>query len=397
MIKRIKNAGNEKVLLLVLFLMAFSVGIWGNYRQLWLKDKLFTVTEISRIFSVALICSAVISFIVSLFSSKIKIKNVILESIILRTIAMIVLFFTKDVFIIKIGILLTVMCEVIFCVSYYPLLAFVNKTDEMYKKKSLIDYVARDIGIIGCGILLGVSIHNVPLLTYQGCLIIALLANIFSGLFLIFFKVKETVSYEKGALIKSFKNILSDKTTKIYLISVLFIDISYGIIFDLMMLILTGENYINFEVSFASIFIIVCNFLGSVFCSMFNKFSKKLSFNVSIFIKFGTRLLSFIIAYLTNDINAFIISIVISYITSRLLEDKSTGTFLKRVANEDQFLYGNIRYFVACIGEGIGAFLAGVLIVSSFKNIFLGASITTTIQIILLLIAYKSIKNKKVD
>jgi hypothetical protein len=113
---------------------------------------------------------------------------------------------------------------------------------------------------------------------------------------------------------------------------------------------------------------------------------------MAMFIKFGTRLISFIVAYITNDINAFVISIVISYITSRLLEDKSTGTFLKRVKNEDQFLYGNIRYFIACLGEGIGAFIAGVLIVISFRNIFLGAAITTTIQIILLLIAYKTIK-----
>ena len=165
MTKKLSKIGNERIILIVLFLMSFSMGIWGNYRQLWLKDRLFSLTDISRIFSVALICSAVISFIISLFSSKIKIKNVILESFALRAIAMIVLFFTQDIFIIKIGILLTVMCEVIFCVSYYPLLAYVNKTDEMYKKKSLIDYVARDIGIIGCGILLGVSIHNIHLLT----------------------------------------------------------------------------------------------------------------------------------------------------------------------------------------------------------------------------------------
>ncbi len=393
MIKRIKNAGNEKVLLLVLFLMAFSVGIWGNYRQLWLKDKLFTVTEISRIFSVALICSAVISFIVSLFSSKIKIKNVILESLFLRTIAMILLLFTNNTFIIKMGILLTIMCEVIFSVSYYPLLAHINKTDEMFKKMALVDYVSRDIGIISCGILLGISIRNIPLLTYQGCLIIALSANVLSGLVLLLLKYKEKVSTEHGLLLKSFKNIIKDKTNKLYFTSVLFIYISYGIIFDLMMLILTGKEYINFEVSFASIFIIVCNFLGSVFCSIINKYSNKISFNLGILIKFGTRVLSFIIAYLTNDINAFIIAIVISYITSRLLEDKSTGTFLKRIKNEDQFLFGNIRYFIACLGEGIGAFLAGILIVISFKNIFLGASITTIIQIILLIIANKTIKD----
>ena len=194
MTKKINKIGNERLILIVLFLMSFSMGIWGNYRQLWLKDRLFSLTDISRIFSVALICSAVISFIISLFSSKIKIKNVIIESIFIRLLAMIVLFFTKDIFVIKIGILLTVMCEVIFSVSYYPLLAYVNKSDEMFKKKSLVDYIARDIGIIGCGILLGISIHNIPLLTYQGCLIIALIANTLSGLFLLFFKANEKIS-----------------------------------------------------------------------------------------------------------------------------------------------------------------------------------------------------------
>ncbi len=390
--KKLNKVGNEKIILIVLFFMSFSMGVWSNYRQLWLEERLFTITDISRILSVALICSSVISFIISLFSGKIKIKDIIFESIIIRTISMILLLFVQDSFTIKTCILLTIMCEVIFSVSYYPLLVLINKTDEMYRKKSLIDYVSRDIGIIGCGLLLGISIHNIPILTYQGCLVIALVANILSGIALLMFNHKEKVSTEHGTLLKSFKNIFKDKTNIIYLISVLFIDISYGIVFDLMMLILTGKDYINFEVSYASIFIIVCNFLGSVFCSMFNKLSNKISFNFGIFIKFGTRLISFIVAYLTNDINAFIIAIVISYITSRLLEDKSTGTFLKRVKNEDQFLYGNIRYFIACLGEGIGAFLAGILIVISFKNIFLGAAITTTIQIILLLLAYRTIK-----
>lgn len=390
--KKLNKIGNEKIILIVLFFMSFSMGVWSNYRQLWLEERLFTITDISRILSVALICSSIISFIISLFSGKIKIKDIIFESIMFRAISMIVLLYTNDIFVIKTCILLTIMCEVIFSVSYYPLLVYINKTDEMYRKKSLIDYVARDIGIIGCGLLLGISIHNIPILTYQGCLVIALVSNLLSGIALLFFSYKEKVSNEHGTLIKSFKNIFKDKTNVIYLISVLFIDISYGIVFDLMMLILTGKEYINFEVSYASIFIIVCNFLGSVFCSMFNKLSNKISFNMAMFIKFGTRLISFIVAYITNDINAFVISIVISYITSRLLEDKSTGTFLKRVKNEDQFLYGNIRYFIACLGEGIGAFIAGVLIVMSFRNIFLGAAITTTIQIILLLIAFKTIK-----
>ena len=73
--KKIKKIGNEKILLVVLFFMSFSMGVWSNYRQLWLEERLFSITDISKILSVALICSSIISFIISLFSGKIKIKD----------------------------------------------------------------------------------------------------------------------------------------------------------------------------------------------------------------------------------------------------------------------------------------------------------------------------------
>ncbi len=384
---------NEDILMIVLAFMAFSIGIWGNYRQLWLENFGFTIGEISRIFSVALICSAVIAFIISFFSSKISYKNLILESMFLRSISMAVLFINPSAFTAKTCILLGIMCDVIFTISFFPLLNLVNKSDETYRKKVFIEYISKDAGIISCGLLIGVSVGRI-IFDYNSCLIIALVTGMLSAMFLLLYNGETKPKESKTSSLKSsIKRIFKNKKSNYFLSSQFVTNVSYGIVFDLMMLILTGKEYINFEVSFASIFIIVCNFLGSVFCSIINKYSNKISFNLGILIKFGTRVLSFIIAYLTNDINAFIIAIVISYITSRLLEDKSTGTFLKRIKNEDQFLFGNIRYFIACLGEGIGAFLAGILIVISFKNIFLGASITTIIQIILLIIANKTIKD----
>ena len=67
---------NRKVrlLMLVLGFMSISTGIWSNYRQLWLQTVGFDVTDISRILSVGLVCSAIISFIISSFSTKIKIS-----------------------------------------------------------------------------------------------------------------------------------------------------------------------------------------------------------------------------------------------------------------------------------------------------------------------------------
>ena len=159
---------NQNILLLVLALFSFSVGIANNYRQLWLEANNFSVSEISKIFSVALICSAVIAFIISILSSKIKIRDVILLSIVLRITAMSILLLKPDVFIIKACTLLGIMCEVIFSISYYPLLTQVNKSDAAYRKKAAIDYFAKDAGVISCGLLIGVAIGNI-VFDYDSC------------------------------------------------------------------------------------------------------------------------------------------------------------------------------------------------------------------------------------
>ena len=93
-----------------------------------------------------------------------------------------------------------------------------------------------------------------------------------------------------------------------------------------------------------------------------------------------------------NNITSFIIAIVVAYVSSRILEDKVTGKFLQIIDKDNQFLYGNIRYFVACLGEGIGAFLAGILIGYSFKFIFLGAAILTIIQTLIFVYLGKIVK-----
>ena len=58
---------NENILMIVLAFMSFSVGVWSNYRQLWLQEAGFNVTEISKILSVALVCSSIICLIMTFF------------------------------------------------------------------------------------------------------------------------------------------------------------------------------------------------------------------------------------------------------------------------------------------------------------------------------------------
>ena len=180
---------------------------------------------------------------------------------------------------------------------------------------------------------------------------------------------------------KALKNLYKSKINNYFLFTQLIMNISYGIVFGIMMLILT--NYINFSVSVASIFIIVCNLLGSIACSLFIKHGKDLSNYASIFIKYGTRALIYLIAFLTNNIVFFVIAIIVAHITGRILDDKINGVYVRKIDTNSQFLFGNIRYFVLSLGEGIGTYLAGYLIQISFRSIFLGAAVFTILQIIL--------------
>lgn len=382
-IKKFLNISDENILMIVLAFEAFSVGIWTNYRQLWLKSIGFDVVSISRILSVALICSAIISFVVSLFSTKVKIKSVTLLCIILRACALSMLLVNRDIYIIKICMLLSIMCDVMFSISYYPLLSTVNKSEEAFRKQNLINYLAKDAGVISCGLLIGVTIGK-RVFDYNTCLFLALISSLMAGFILILFN--QDKYYKKRNVLpikKAIKNLYKSKINNYFLFSQFVMNISYGIIFGIMMLILT--NYINFSVSFASIFIIVCNLIGSLACSLFIKYGKNLTTDISIFIKYGSRVIVYFLAFLTNNIIFFIIAIIVAYITSRILEHKINGVYIRRIDTDSQFLFGNVRYFVLSLGEGIGTYLAGYLIQISFRSVFLGAAVFTLLQVILFL------------
>ena len=102
---------------------------------------------------------------------------------------MVILLFIRNDFIIKACTLLTIMCEVIFSIAFYPLLTFIDKSDESYRKKTLIEYFSKDIAIVSCGFLIGVSFGKY-VFNYDTCLIVALISSVLSLIFLIKYKNK---------------------------------------------------------------------------------------------------------------------------------------------------------------------------------------------------------------
>ena len=49
----------ENKILIMLAFFSISVGLWGNFRQLWMQDNNFTVTNISNILSIGTFISCI--------------------------------------------------------------------------------------------------------------------------------------------------------------------------------------------------------------------------------------------------------------------------------------------------------------------------------------------------
>lgn len=388
--KRYIKVSNEVILMIGLSLISFSFGIWTNYRSLWLESRNISLNNISLILSVSFICSAVTSLSISIFSSKIKIRNLIVEMIVIRIISLLILRYTNNFFFIIFSMIVCISCELIFMLSSYPLIAFINDSDEIYRKKTILEYLSMDIGIILCGILFGYKLGNY-IFNYDSFLILSLLSSIISLFFFSLYNTEKNLKInDNNSFMVSLKNIFSFKRNKIYLFSCFFVRISYAIVFDLIMIILTKN--LNFTISFASIFIIFSNMIGNLICIYLNKISDKISVKKSILIKFGLRIIFYSLAFVFNSYIYFVICIFVSYITSKILDNKVTGVFIRENDNKDKFIFENVRYFIECVGEAFGAYLAGILLNISLRVLFLNASIITIIQVIILLYNTKFLK-----
>lgn len=56
--EKINILTNENKILIMLAFYSISIGLWGNFRQLWLENNNFTTSQISQILSLGtLLCA----------------------------------------------------------------------------------------------------------------------------------------------------------------------------------------------------------------------------------------------------------------------------------------------------------------------------------------------------
>lgn len=88
-----KKIRTENQILIMLALFSISVGLWGNFRQLWMQDNGFSATDISNVLSIGTFVSVIGIFLVAKFVKLDKLKKFISFVLFLKFLNLLILYF----------------------------------------------------------------------------------------------------------------------------------------------------------------------------------------------------------------------------------------------------------------------------------------------------------------
>ena len=360
---------NENKILIMLALFSISIGLWGNFRQLWLQDNNFLPTQISNIISIGTFASVIGIIIVSKFIHLSKLKRFIGIAIILKFINSVVLYFLNSTgyyFLINISIVIDIVMEYVVITSIYPLITTIIKNNTIYSKRKLTEYLFRDVGILIGGIFIGKTIFN-TYINYNLCLMIS---NIFLLLSIgIIYSIKNINCEEKvNEKFSILKYIVKNRMLKIYLIYSFMAATALSTGLGLKMLTLT--NYYNFSDSFATNYLLVFGLISDILGIVILKWLTPKNDYITITIKFGIRFLAYTIAFLSNNMIITLVAITWSLLIGPAYENVCDGPYINSIENKYQLQFANIRYIIRFLGEAVGVFFCGIMFEIGLRYMF---------------------------
>ena len=360
---------NENKILIMLAFFSISVGLWGNFRQLWLQDNNFSVTNISNIISIGTLISVIVIAFIGKYISLDKLKNALVIVLLIKFINIFLLYFlngTSSIELIRLSIIIDIVTEFIIITSIYPLITTLLKSETIYSKRRLTEYLFRDIGILFGGVFIGKSIAGI-IINYNVCLFIANIFLICSLFILLNIKITNVSNNEEYKKISS-KYIFKDKLLILYLIYMLIGTIAMSTALGLKMLTLT--NYFKFSDSVATNYLLVIGLLADIFGIIALKYLTPKNDYVTLTIKFGIRFLGYVIAFISNNIAITLIAITWSIFISTSYENICDAVYINRLENKYQLSFSNVCHITRFLGEAIGVFLCGLMYEQGLRYMF---------------------------
>lgn len=377
----------ENQILIMLAFFSVSIGLWGNFRQLWLKDNGFNISQISIILSLGTFISVLGIIFIGNFISLNKLKDIITISICIKCFDTILLYFCNKTGLsncITLFTIVDIITEYIVITSIYPLITRITKSNAIYSKRKLTEYLFEDIGILIAGIIIGKNIFGI-VVDYNICLMIS---NVFLLISILMMLIIKPTKSEKEIKEQSsiLKYILKDKIIVTYLFYGFWAGIAIST--GLGLKILELKNFFNFTDSSATSYILIVELIGDIFGILALKYMTPKNDYVTITIKFGIRFIAYFVAFISNNLLLTFIAITWSLFIGPAYENVCDGPYINSVKDIYQLKFTNLRYIVKFLGESVGIFFCGMMYEIGLRYIF---GLSAFFMIFQLILAYKLI------
>lgn len=349
----------QQILLMVVF-FSISTGLWENFRQLWLESNNLDATQISSILSLGMLAAVVAIIIVGKFVKMSQIKYLVTVALAGRMLNLLALFCLNgsgSQGTITLCIAIDIVTSYIVITSIYPLLTTVMKSNSAYSRRKLIEYLFRDVGILIGGVLIGHQLGGF-LFDYNGCLLVAalFLVGAIITMYRLDLRVTERAPRQQFSAVRY---ILHDRIQRVYMLYVFLSSASYATVMGLKMLVFT--NIFDFSATGATNSLLIIGLVADLLGILALRYFTPRNDYVTIFIKFGIRLIAFVIAFLTNNPFLCFLAFIWALLSSTAYENISDGYYINSVDNRHQLKYNTCRHVIYYLGEASGTFLCGQL------------------------------------
>lgn len=393
MLKKFISKTENKILLMLAF-FSISIGLWGNFRQLWLQDNNFIPSQISNILSIGTFFSIIGIIFVGRYIKLEKLKNFIIITFIIKFINSIILYILNQKGfnnLIYISIVIDIITEYVVITSVYPLITTIVKNNKIYSKRKLTEYLFRDIGILFGGLFIGKTIFG-KIVNYNMCLIISNVFLLLSILVIYIIKLKiSNVNKNEHSIIK--KYILKNKLILLYLLYILMVSTANATALGLKMLMLV--NYYNFSDNLATNYLLIVGLSSDILGIIALKWLTPKNDYITMTIKFGIRFIGYTLAFLSGSYLITFLAITWSLLIGAAYEDVCDGPYINSIATKYQLSFTNIRFVIKFFGETIGIFFCGIMFEKGLKYMF---GLSAFLMIFQLFLCYYLIyiRNKKI-
>lgn len=345
-------------ILIMLAFFSISAGLWTNFRQLWLQENGYSAGDISILTSVATFLSVGGILLIGWRLKPATLKSFMTGILILRFINSAIQFSlnnTEQFILIDVCAVIEIFTGYIIVASVYPLLTTVVKSNRVYSKRKLVEYLFRDVGVLIGGVLIGQNFAGLSV-NYNTCLGVSMFFLAIA--IYIMFKIKVKSSESSSKVPKSaFKYVLKSKIQSFYMIYAFLSSTSFAAALGLKMLVLT--DLLDFSASTATGYLLIAGLVGDALGIIALKFFTPQNDYITMTLKFGIRFCAYVVAVIAENPFVFLLAFTWALLSETAYEDVSDGHYINLVDNQHQLGYNTIKHVMNYLGEATGVLFCG--------------------------------------